>query len=173
MSKGNGEPSKLSIMTTWAVLVITVVLIVWGFIRYGISLQTHERFWADIADRLHGPMTFRFYLQPTMALIAALHDGVRDARLGHKAFFWTALWDKTQERGRLREGLIATSRIALLGLGMDTLYQIKVFDTFHPIEAVAMALLLAVIPYFIFRWIIEHVARWWFAHHPSPHTSGR
>jgi len=26
-----------------------------------------------------------------------------------------------------------------------------------------MVLLLAVIPYFIFRWVVEHVARWWFS----------
>lgn len=156
-----GEPSKTEMATTWIVLIVTVVLIVWGLVRYGLTLQTHERFWADIVGRLHGPMTIRFYLQPTMALIAALHDGIRDARQGHKAFFWTALWDPTQERGRLRQGIIATSRTALLGLGMDTLYQIRVFDAFRPIEAVMMALLLAVIPYFIFRWVIEHVARWW------------
>jgi hypothetical protein len=34
---------------------------------------------------------------------------------------------------------------------------------FCPVEAVTMVLLLAVIPYFVFRWIVEHVARWWFA----------
>jgi hypothetical protein len=46
---------------------------------------------------------------------------------------------------------------------MDAIYQFKVFDRFYPVEALMMALLLAVIPYFIFRWIIEYVARWWFA----------
>ena len=34
-------------------------------------------------------MTFRFYLQPTMAAIAAVADGIRDVRLGHKSFFWS------------------------------------------------------------------------------------
>ena len=29
-----------------------------------------------------------------------------------------------------------------------------------------MVLLLAVIPYFIFRWVVEHLARWWW----FPHT---
>ncbi len=59
-----------------------------------LSTEVHHRFWADILDRIHGPMTFRFYLQPTMALLAALPDGIRDARLGHKSFFWSALWDR-------------------------------------------------------------------------------
>ena len=54
---------------------------------YGFSLEVHHRFWSDIADRVQGPMTFRFYLQPTMALIAAIPDGINDARNGRSAFF--------------------------------------------------------------------------------------
>ena len=61
------------------------------------------------------------------------------------------------------EGLISTSRMALIGFGMDTIYQFKELDRFYPVEAVTMVLLLAVIPYFVLRWIVEHVARWWFA----------
>ncbi len=34
-------------------------------------------------------MTFRFILQPVMAAIAALHDGIKDARLGRSPYFWT------------------------------------------------------------------------------------
>lgn len=154
-------PSKLQVATTWTVIAISVLLVIVGLARYGFSLEVHDRFWADIFGRLQGPMIFRFYLQPTMALIAALHDGINDVRRGHKAFFWTALRDKTQDRGRLREGLLSTSRIALLGLAMDALYQAKTFDRFYPIEAVMMALLLAVVPYFVFRYIVEYVGRAW------------
>lgn len=106
-------------------------------------------------------MTFRFFLQPTMAGIAALHDGIKDAREGHKSFFWAAWRDPSQQTGRLREGLISTARIMLLGISMDAIYQFKELDQFYPAEAVVIALLLAVVPYFIFRWIIEGVARWW------------
>ena len=148
---------------TWLVVAISAVLLALGIFWYGWSMEVHHRFWADIFGRLHGPMTFRFYLQPTMAFIAALIDGIRDARFGHKSFFWTAQHDPTQHAGRLREGLISTARVALLGLSMDAIYQFKVLDRFYPAEAVMMALLLAVIPYFIFRWVIEYVARWWLA----------
>ena len=34
-------------------------------------------------------MTFRFILQPVMAAVAALHDGIKDARLGRSPYFWT------------------------------------------------------------------------------------
>lgn len=98
-----------------------------------------------------------------MAGIAALHDGLKDARQGHKSFFWSAWGDSGQQTGRLREGLIATARILLLGISMDVIYQLRALESFYPAEAAVIAILLAVVPYFIFRWIVEHFARWWFA----------
>ena len=160
----DAAPSKLAVAMTWLVLAISALLMVLGIYWYGFSLDVHQRFWSDIADRLHGPMTFRFYLQPVMAFIAALIDGINDARYGHKSFFWSVHGDPTQHAGRLREGLISTARVALLGLSIDAIYQFKVLDRFYPAEAVIMALLLAVIPYFIFRWIVDQVVHRWFAH---------
>jgi len=148
---------------TWLAVALSVVLLVLGIIWYGWSVEVHRRFWADIFERIHGPMTFRFYLQPVMAALAALPDGIRDARLGHRSFFWSAWWDNNASAGRLREGAISTARVVLLGLSMDVIYQFKALDRFYPVEALMMAILLAVIPYFIFRWIVERGAIWWFA----------
>ena len=109
-------------------------------------------------------------LQPTLIrqfFERALPDSIKDARLGHKSFFWTALWDPSQPSGRLREGLVSTARVALLGISMDMIYQYRVLDHFYPVEALMMAVLLAVIPYFILRWLFERIARWWFARRHS------
>ena len=159
----SARPSRSVRIMTWLAVVLSAVLLVWGAARYGWSSEVNQRFWADIFAREHGPMTFRFYLQPLMAAIAALHDGTRDTRFGHKSFFWTAALDPTKHGGRLREGLTSTARIVLLGLSMDVIYQHKVLHTFYPVEAVMMAVLLAVVPYFVFRWIVEGVSRWWSA----------
>ena len=161
MNVTRDAPFRLSLAMAWTALVLMIVLVVVGVAWYGVSWRVQERFWADVFGRLSGPMTIRFYLQPTLALVAALKDGIRDARFGHKAFFWTAREDPALTRGRLREGLIATSQMVLIGLAMDTIYQFRQFDRFHPVEAVLMVLLLAVIPYFLFRWIVERVARRW------------
>jgi hypothetical protein len=158
------RPSRLAVALTWLVIGVSAALILLGIFWHGFRLDVQQRFWSDIADRIHGPMIFRFYLQPIMALIAAVVDGLNDARHGHKAFFWTAHNDPTQRAGRLREGLISTARVAALGITMDVIYQFKVFDEFYPAEAVMMALLLAVIPYFIFRWLVELVTNRWIRH---------
>ncbi len=154
-------PSRTAVAFTWFVLALTVLLLVWGAMKYGFSLDIQHRFWSDIFARFGGPMTFRFFLQPTMAAIAALHDGVKDAREGHKSFFWAAWRHPSEQTGRLREGLISTARIMLLGICMDVIYQFKALGEFYPAEAVVIAILLAVVPCFIFRWIIEWIARRW------------
>ena len=128
---------------------------------YGFSAAVRERIWQNLLDRPGGPMTFRFILQPTMATIAALLDGIKDARTGRTPYFWTILTDPAKRGDRLNEGLIATARVILLGLCMDLIYQFIVFDTFHPAEAVIIAVLLAFVPYLLLRGPIARVARWW------------
>ncbi len=44
---------------------------------------------------------------------------------------------------------------------MDGIYQFIVFDTFHPAEAVIIALLLAFLPYMVLRGLFARVARRW------------
>lgn len=146
MSDSAASPFALAL--TWLAVGLSVCLLIMGTIQHGFSIEVHHRFWSDIHDRIHGPMTFRFYLQPAMALIAAIPDGMHDARN-----------DRTPPRDRLRHGLLATARIILLGLSMDVIYQYKVLDQFYPAEAVMMAILLAVLPYFLFRWVIGRIAR--------------
>ena len=80
-----------------------------------------------------------------------------------KSFFWSAWWNRTVTAGRLRDGLASIARVMLLGISMDVIYQFKALDRFYPVEALMMALLLAVIPYFVFRWTVERIALWWFA----------
>ena len=96
-----------------------------------------------------------------MALIAALHDGVKDARRGRSPYFWTILHNAQKRGERLREGVVSTARIVLLGLCMDMIYQYKVLKTFYPGEAVLLALLLAFIPYLLLRGPIARIASKW------------
>jgi hypothetical protein len=145
------------------VIAVAIAFLILGILWYGVSAEVHQRVWRDIFDRPGGPMSFRFLLQPIMAAIAAIHDGVKDARLGRSPYLWTILTSPDKRENRLREGLIATARIILLGIGMDVVYQLTVLKTFYPGEALIVALLLAFIPYLLLRGPAARVARWWFA----------
>jgi hypothetical protein len=39
----------------------------------------------------------------------------------------------------------------LIGMAIDTIYQFRVFERFYPVEAVLIVMMLAAIPYFVFR----------------------
>jgi hypothetical protein len=145
----------------WLAAALIVLFAVLGFLWYGISPVTHQRFWHDIAERAGGPMSFRFLLQPVMGGLAAIHDGINDARLDRSPYFWTVLHSREQRSSRLNETLTSTARIVLLGLAMDGIYQYRVFGKFYPGEAALIALLLAVVPYFIIRGPAERIARHW------------
>lgn len=157
------EPKASQLLLARIAAVALIALIGLGLIWYGLSAETHQRLWRDIAERPGGPMTFRFILQPLMALLAALHDGLKDARTGRSPYFWTVLTDRAERGGRLWEGLIATSRIILLGLVMDGIYQFTVLKTFYPGEMVIIAILLAFVPYLLLRGPIARIARRWMA----------
>jgi hypothetical protein len=106
-------PSKTQVLLAGLVVVLVIALIALGLIWYDFSAEIHQRIWRDIFNRPGGPMTFRFVLQPVMAALAALHDGVKDARTGRSPYFWTVLSNPAERGGRLREGLIATARLVV------------------------------------------------------------
>ena len=153
--------SKTKILLAQLVVALMIALVVLGAAWYGFSSEVRERIWQNLLDRPGGPMAFRFILQPVMATIAALYDGVKDAQAGRSSYLWAVLTNPAERGGRLREGLISTARVILLGLCMDLFYQFIEFDTFHPAEAVIVALLLAFVPYLLLRGPCARIARWW------------
>src|SRR5436190_15863177 len=140
-ARNSGTTTKSQLRLAQFVAVLLVALIIFGILRYGFSAETQQRLWRNIAERPFGPMSFRFILQPITATIVAWRDGVSDARTGRSPYLWTLLTDSTKSVERLREGLIATARIILLGLCIDLIYQVTVFKTFYPGEAVFTAIL--------------------------------
>jgi len=125
------------------------------------------RMWDDLLARPSGPGAFRFYLQPTMAMIAAFKDGIKDARIDRSPYFWTVLHIPAERKARLVEGLKSTARIILLGIAMDAIYQYSVLKAFRPTEMILIVLLLAFVPYLLLRGPICRAARWWMSRRRS------
>jgi hypothetical protein len=153
--------TKTQLLLAQLAVALMIVFVAVGVAWYGFSAEVRGRVWQNLLDRPGGPMTFRFILQPIMATIAALYDGVTDARTGRSPYLSTIFFNPEERGGRLREGLISTARIILLGLCMDLIYQLIEFKTFHPAEAAIIALLLAYAPYLLLRGPCARIVRWW------------
>ena len=113
----------------------------------------------DVLGRLDGPLHFRFFLQPTMAAIFAIRDGLRDAREGQPAYFWS-LFTKPNLRGEeLRAGWKSVSKVFILAVVLDVIYQIIVYHWFYPFETLLVAVLLAFVPYLLIRGPVNRIKR--------------
>jgi hypothetical protein len=161
-------PPKLSLLAKLVVAFI-LALVVAGVVWHGVSIPTIKRVWYQLIERADAPMRFRFILQPLMAAIVAIREGLKEAQTGRSPFFWTMLGNPGERVQRLNEGLNATARIILLGLVMDAIYQVIVLQRFYPAEAVIVALLFAFVPYVIIRGAAARIARRWRG--ASPHRT--
>jgi hypothetical protein len=157
----DAPPTRSQLALARIVVWASILLVVVGVAAYGVSAEVRLRVWHNLIDRPDGPMVFRFVLQPLMAAVAALRDGIADAARGRPPFFQAVVTDAAGRRARLDEALVATARIIVLGLVMDAIYQVIEFRAFHPVEAVIVALLLAFAPYLVLRGPVARLARRW------------
>ena len=158
------EPSsKTQTLLARIAVALIIGLAVLGVVWYGVSTEELDRVWRSIAARPGGPMTFRFVLQPAMATIAALRDGVADARVGRTPYLSAITFGAEGRGARLWEGIVSTARILILGVVMDIVYQLAFLGEFYPAEAAIIAVLLAFVPYALLRGPVGRIARHWIA----------
>jgi hypothetical protein len=127
-----------------------------------------DRFWTDLIGRLSGPLDFRLILQPLMALVLAVRDGMRDAHQGRSPYFWSLLTEPENRRDRTRSAWHSVGRVVILALVLDAVYEIIEFRWIYPGQAMVVALLVAVIPYVVMRGPVNRLTRWWMNHHRVP-----
>jgi hypothetical protein len=138
---------------------VVVLLVMAGVLWHGVTLVNLQRIWRNLANRPSASLSFRFILQPSVAAVAAVNDGLKDVREGRSPFFRAILRAPEERTARLCDGLNATARILLLGITVDAVYQLMEFEHFYPVEAVLVALLLAFIPYCLTRGVTERLWR--------------
>jgi hypothetical protein len=109
------------------------------------------RIFENLVGRVSGPMKFRLLLQPLMATIFAIKDGMKDAHEGRPAYFWALFTSPGHRREMLRSGWKSVGKVFVLALVLDAVYQYIELSWFYPGEAVLVALILAIIPYLVIR----------------------
>src|SRR3984885_15768785 len=97
--------SKTQILLVRLVIVLMIAFTAVGVFLYGFSEEVRNRVWEQLVARPTGPMAFRFILQPVMAAIAALRDGVSDPKPRRSPYFWTLLTNPLEGGHHLYEGL--------------------------------------------------------------------
>ena len=108
-------------------------------------------FITELIGRIDGPMYFRIYLQPLMAIIFAIRDGRKDAREGRPAYGWALLTNSEHRRYLLKDGWKGIRNVFVIAAVLDVVYQFVAIGSWRPLQGLATALLLAMIPYVLLR----------------------
>ena len=120
-----------------------------------------SRFVVDIVGRIDGPTASRLILQPLIASLIAVRDGVEDAREARPPYLATFVSRPFQRFRLLREGLKSILRVLVLAILFDVVYQVLVFRWFYPVETLIVAFTLACMPYALLRGSVTRMARVW------------
>ena len=117
------------------------------------------RFTTQLIDRVTGPLHFRLVLQPLMAAFFAVRSGLADASADRPPYFWALLSDRQDRRALIKDGWKSVSRVFALAIVLDVVYQLYVLHSVYPIQAIFVALILAIVPYLVLRGLVTRVAR--------------
>jgi hypothetical protein len=104
-----------------------------------------------LMTRLQGPMSIRFVMQPAVAIFLAVRDGRKDAREGRPPYFWGLFKHAEHRHELLRSGWKSIGKVFIIAIILDFIFQYVVFRDFRLVGAVLAGLILAIIPYLLFR----------------------
>ena len=116
-------------------------------------------FVSDFVGRFDGPLHFRLFVQPLMAILFAVRDGRRDAREGRGAYLWSLVTDPDERRYLLESGWQGIAKVFILAFVLDIVYQFMQWRGLKPLQALLTAIILAVIPYALLRGPINRLMR--------------
>jgi hypothetical protein len=126
--------------------------------RGGIYLFSRA-FLEDIPKRFYGPGRFRFVLQPLVACILGILNGLADARAGAQPYLYGVLVHRDLRSDLLKSGLSTVANLLLMGILMDAVFQRIIFGVAHPGAALVLGPVLICVPYALARSLSNRLAR--------------
>jgi hypothetical protein len=109
-----------------------------------------------LIGRVSGPLNFRLVVMPLVVTILAIRAGLRDAREGHRPFFWNLLMNPANA---FRSSVGDIGRIFIVALVLDSTYQLVVLRWIYPGELLVVAVACAIVPYVLIRGPVTRLAR--------------
>jgi hypothetical protein len=119
--------------------------------KMDVVLDMLSRGFEQLLGRARGPLHFRLVIMPTVVTILAIRAGLQDAREGQPAFPWAVITNPAERQRRLLSARKDITRIFIVALVLDTVYQLTVFRTFYLIQTLIVAVVCAIVPYVLVR----------------------
>lgn len=112
----------------------------------------------QLFDRLEGPLHLRLILQPCIAAIFGYLDGVKDARAGAPPYFWrVANVPQAERQALIKHGCASVGKVFILAFLFDCVFQYVSFKSIAILPAIAVAVILAILPYLFLRGLVNRL----------------
>jgi len=118
------------------------------------------RVFENLSDRVGGPMTFRFILQPLVAVTLGIRDGLRLARTGRALLSLRHHEDPVTNRHLVRTVWRSIRVLVFVALALDVIYQLLVRQWVYPGETLIVLVVIALLPYLATCSLVSAVACW-------------
>lgn len=117
--------------------------------------------WQMLIGRDKGPFHLRLVIQPIVATLLGVRAGLADAKAGRPQYFWSIFRTESayDRRALLRDGWGDVKKVFLIALALDVVYELVAFRWVYPIQALIVAVVLAMIPYLAFRGLATRLTR--------------
>ncbi|HWQ19007.1 MAG TPA: hypothetical protein VN455_04460 [Methanotrichaceae archaeon] len=110
-----------------------------------------------IIARIAGPMSLRFVVQPLVGLLLGARDGVRDAKAGEPPFIFDLIVNRENRRIKLASLFTSLSKTIIIAVVLDLIAQYLIFDQVRITGAIAVAVIILIVPYSLARAITNKV----------------
>ena len=150
-----------TIVTVLAILVIAIALpfaIVDTFEQGRVYIFSRQ-FLEEMPQRFTGPGRLRFILQPVTAIVLGILGGLRDAKAGHPPYLFGLLFSSGHRREFFKSGVAAIRNLLALGIILEVVFQLILYQSVHPGAALIVGPILIGIPYAISRALTTRFAR--------------
>lgn len=116
-----------------------------------------SEFLDDLAARIAGPMSFRFIIQPLVAVILGIRDGRLDAKAGTPPFIYNVIFKKEHYRSQFRNALHSLLTPVIVGTVLDAIAQYLIFKHIRPLPALLVGTFIMGFPYSLSRGISNRI----------------
>jgi hypothetical protein len=118
------------------------------------SLDIFERFVA----RFTGPMNLRFIVQPAMAILLGIRDGIHDSKEGEIPFLWALCTRREGRKDQLKKAIKRLTIPLAIAIVLDGIVQYLLFQRVRVLGAVIIGTAIMGLPYSIAREITNRIA---------------
>ena len=120
--------------------------------------ESFANLWQNLIGRTTGPMNLRLLLQPAIAIFFGIRAGLRDAREARKPYLWKFVSMSRSRQSLVKEAWDHVGKVLVIASILDGIYQYIVFHRVYVTGVLIMAVILALIPYLVFRGFVNRIA---------------